>query len=497
MNTKALKVTSFIAAAGMMLAACAQPTPAVVEKIVEKPVEVVKEVVKEVPKEVVKEVVKEVAAPVKDRIPIRWYVGLGTGSDKDQIPVQKAFEDKFNKSQDEIELRVEIVTNGGGTIARDNLKAQIAAGNAPDIVGPVGKYGRAQFKGAWLDVDPLIKENNIDLTKIDPALIEFAKDEGVLVGLPYALFPSFTFFNKDLFDEAKLPYPPQEIGGKYKFPDGTEKEWNLDTYLELARLLTIDKAGKDATQPGFDPKSIVQWGYAQQWNNARAEFTLYGGPGTLIAEDGSAKIPDNWKAAAKLWYDGMWKNNSMANGPALSGELLSTPNAFASGNVAMTWTHTWYMCCVASDKNKNWSVAAPPLVNGKPLSKMHGDTFAIMKDTKNAKAAFKAMQAIMADKDLQVLYNGLPAVAADRPEYYKRQNETRKLAEGQVNWGMIEKMLAYPDVPNHEAWMPNMIKAEDRINAFQTLLQTKSDVNVDAELAKLETELTAIFKEAK
>jgi multiple sugar transport system substrate-binding protein len=53
---------SMLATAAMIVSACAQPTPQVVEKVVEKPVEVVKEVVKEVPKEVVKEVEKIVVA---------------------------------------------------------------------------------------------------------------------------------------------------------------------------------------------------------------------------------------------------------------------------------------------------------------------------------------------------------------------------------------------------------------------------------------------------
>ncbi|MBK9233049.1 MAG: hypothetical protein IPO15_19955 [Anaerolineae bacterium] len=61
--------------------------------------------------------------------------------------------------------------------ARDNLTAQIAAGNAPDVVGPVGTAGRAAFPGAFLDIEPLIKEANYDTSDIDPAFLQFPKDE--------------------------------------------------------------------------------------------------------------------------------------------------------------------------------------------------------------------------------------------------------------------------------------------------------------------------------
>ena len=65
----------------------------------------------------------------------------------------------------------------------------IAGGNSPDIVGPVGKAGRANFQGAWADITPLAEAAGYDLSQYDPALLEFTSDEGVLVGLPSASVP--------------------------------------------------------------------------------------------------------------------------------------------------------------------------------------------------------------------------------------------------------------------------------------------------------------------
>ena len=87
----------------------------------------------------------------------------------------------------------------------------IAGGNAPDIVGPVGKAGRASFQGAWADVGELAKAAGFDLSQYDKKLLDFTSDEGTLVGLPFALFPSFIFYNKKLFDEAKLPTRPRRL----------------------------------------------------------------------------------------------------------------------------------------------------------------------------------------------------------------------------------------------------------------------------------------------
>ena len=99
---------------------------------------------------------------------VRWFVGLGAGTDEGAIPLEEAFVEAYNASQDEIELVLEIVDADS---AYDALATQIAAGNAPDIVGPVGIKGRDSFKGAWLDLAPLIEANNYDLSAFDPGML--------------------------------------------------------------------------------------------------------------------------------------------------------------------------------------------------------------------------------------------------------------------------------------------------------------------------------------
>ena len=84
----------------------------------------------------------------------------------------------------------------------------------PDIIGPVGVEGLNIFRDNLLDLAPLIKSQNFDLTKFDPALADFFNmgKNGATIGVPYATYPSFLYYNKKLFDEAKLPYPPTKVG---------------------------------------------------------------------------------------------------------------------------------------------------------------------------------------------------------------------------------------------------------------------------------------------
>src|SRR5437762_7548187 len=83
------------------------------------------------------------------RTVVKWYVGLGTGGDPKQIDVQRAVVDQFNKSQNSTYLSLQIVDN---KVASTTLATQIASGNVPDIVGPVGTAGRATFDGNYLDL---------------------------------------------------------------------------------------------------------------------------------------------------------------------------------------------------------------------------------------------------------------------------------------------------------------------------------------------------------
>ena len=51
-----------------------------------------------------------------------------------------------------------------------------------------------------LDLSELIKSNNVDLTQYDESLVKYYNVEGQgQIGLPYAIYPSFIYYNKDLF----------------------------------------------------------------------------------------------------------------------------------------------------------------------------------------------------------------------------------------------------------------------------------------------------------
>lgn len=427
-----------------------------------------------------------------ERVQVRWFVGLGAGSDEPTFEPQKAVVDKFNASQDEIELVLEIVDNSQ---AFNTLATQISGGNAPDIVGPVGIRGRDSFKGAWLDLAPLVKETNYDLGQFDPAMVAFYQDstEG-LVGLPFAIYPSYLYVNKELFEEAGLPLPPTEYGKPYVDENGKEWPWNYDTVKMLALKLSVDAEGNDATSENFDSAEMVQWGFGQQWGDARSWGTLFG-PGSFTDAKGNAQIPQNWLAAWNWIYDGMWKSNFIPNGPYGSSDLLGSGDWFASGRLAMDHSHLWY--AGFAQLNFDWDIYPMPSYNGEITAKMHADTFVITKQSKKQKEAFKVLSYLLGEgsSDLLAIYGGMPARTSLQQDFLDNFFKT-KFPNQTINNKIVLDSIAYADNPNHESWMPSFQETTTRYGEFWSVLTNEPNVDINVEAEKLKNDLSQIFSAA-
>ena len=425
---------------------------------------------------------------------VSWFVGLGAGGQPQQLAAEANFVDAFNKSQKDVYISLEIYNNN---VAGSILKTQIAAGNAPDIIGPVGVEGLNLFRDQLLDLAPLIAKTGYSVPGVDPKLVDFFKlgENNATVGVPFATYPSFLYFNKDLFDEAKLPYPPTKVGEMYQ-----GKPWDMTALHDLAMKLTVDASGNDATSASFDPAHVVQWGFDMQYadNSPLAETSLFGASSFVGSDSKTAQIPEQVSTGEKWYNDGVWKDHFIPSASQINSDLLDKGNEFESGNLAMNESHSWFTCCVypaapAKPKIKQFGFAIAPSYNGTITAKLHADTFSLLKTTKVPDAAFKAMTALVASGELLTLYGAFPANPAQQDAFFKATNAN--FPGVKLDWSVPQAMLAYPDVPNHQSWVPNYAKAKAAWQAFQNKYRTTAGVDIDAELATLKTTLQGIFDE--
>jgi len=425
---------------------------------------------------------------------LRWYCCLGTGEDPSQVPTEKTVAAGFAKAFPGNTLKFEVTTYDA---ARDTLSTQIGGGNAPDVVGPVGIGGIAAFKGQWLDEAPYIAKSHFDLTQFDPAAVNFYKDtDGDQIGIPFDVYPSMLWYKQDFFDEIGLAAPPHKYGDKYKMPDGTELDWNYDTLRQLAMMLTVDKNNKDATQPGFDPTKIVQYGFEPQRDDLRG-LGAYWGPGNLMGPDGkTVVIPDAWKVAWKFYYDGMWKDHFIMTLPVWQSAAFGGGEyAFFSGHVAMSENFLWSSYGVAK-AGTDWNLAAIPAYNGKVTAPLNADTFAILKASKNPDAAFAAVTYLIdksSDK-LPQLYGGMPAVASHQDAFFagldaQKDEKGNILYPQHVDWQVAKDSVQYADSPNFEAYMPKYNETLTILSKYLTRWGTTPGLNMDTEIDNLQKEI--------
>lgn len=439
--------------------------------------------------------VDQTSTPIAGRTTVRWFVGLGSGTLTSQIEAQKAFVADYNaNNKDGIAIQLEVVENA---TASEVLRTEIAAGNAPDIVGPVGVIGRNGLSGDFLDLTDEIQKNKVDLTVYDSPLITFLQEGGAQIGIPYDIFPGYIWYNKDMFAAAGLPDLPTKIGELYQ-----GQPWTWDALAKVAASLTVDKNGFHSTDAGFDKNGIVKYGMDFQWADARRIASCFGG-GTFLGADGkTAQIPAAWADAFKWYYNAIWKGHYIPDGAAEASSILASGYPMSSGRLAMNAGWAWSITSIASaaaeSKVKSWDIAVMPSWNGITTSPLDADTFTILKTSKNPDAAFTAMQAIMADPSLMKNYGGEPARTADQAAYFASFDKTLApiFPGNHVTWSVLTEMATVPAVPSHEADMPNATKANADIMAFLSRLKNTSGLNIDTELAKLQQTLQKDFDSA-
>jgi multiple sugar transport system substrate-binding protein len=425
-------------------------------------------------------------------VDIEWYIGLGTGTNPEQIPVQEEQVDQFNADHPNIHITLTVVDS---EVAEQDLATRLPT-NPPDIIGPVGIRGLQGYGDSLLDLTQYIEAAGVDRTSIEESLWEVYQLDGKQIGIPMAVYPSFIYYNKSLFDEAGLAYPPHEVGEQYEGQD-----WTWETARDLARQLTVDTDGNDATSPDFDPSSIDVWGLDAQFtnNDPRAWSTIFGGAGSVVGDGVTAQWPDNWRDGLQFFYDGMWVDHFIPTKPELDA-IEPNGNSFQTGRIAMDVVHQWYTCCVYPTEGDppvtDWDIAVLPTgPDGTITSKLHADTVGILDSTENPEAAFEVLNWIRQNPALLEAWGALPAVTDQRDAFFASLDE--RFAPIEVDWSVSTQMLEYPDVPSHEAFMPNFTEANAANGEFGSTLWTTPDLDLDAEVDAHVERLQGIFEEAQ
>jgi hypothetical protein len=109
-------------------------------------------------------------------------------------------------------------------------------------------------------------------------------------------------------------------------------------------------------------------------------------------------------------------------------------------------------------------------------------------------AAFKALTAMVASADLLTAYGAMPADKTKQQAWF--DSIDKGFPGMKLDWDVAKAMLAYPDIPNHQSWVPDYSKVRSAMQAFGNAYRTTTGLDIDAELAKLQLTLQGIFDAA-
>lgn len=155
---------------------------------------------------------------------ITWFVGLASGEPpKESVCGNNAFVDPF--------------TNGAKEVAHEDGLVVVAA----------------QF---WNPCD-----HPIAPLKVRATLSSGNKSTPMIVNaVPSIVEPGSIGFYMATLPEDLVPNP-----NNIDF-DVNDADWDFDQMTEVARLLSVDVNGNDASSPDFDPASIIQFGTTNRWS---------------------------------------------------------------------------------------------------------------------------------------------------------------------------------------------------------------------------------------
>jgi multiple sugar transport system substrate-binding protein len=400
---------------GALAAACGgtpEPTPTArivekeVTKVVEKPVT---QVVDRPVTQVVERVITPTPLPVK-KVAIRYSMYTGTWDDI----IEKELLPAFSKDYPNI-----TVTYEKAPIDQywPRIETQAAAGIAPDtFCGGPTYNARYASKGIYLALEEFIKRDALKLTDYFPVGIETCRYEqasgvvgkGVLYGLPIAFMCSVLYYNKDLFDAAKVPYPTNK--------------WTKEDLLSAGLKLTTDKNGKHPGESGFDPANIKVYGAVKMHFKTQLVNFLWNNGAEIISPDGKECWLTKPEAIEALQFVGdCITKHYICGAPAF---YSATPNNFQDQQVAMriegSWQFDYY--CETATKFK-WDVIDVPLGNKSLPRVAYGDcdTNHVYAQTKLQEEAWSLLKWMSGPKGLAIYQKiGLPPLTSAAEEAVKK-----------------------------------------------------------------------------
>jgi multiple sugar transport system substrate-binding protein len=234
--------------------------------------------------------------------------------------------EEFKKSHPEYEFDLNEVA---GYSHQEALLNMLAAGNGPDCwfdsvrtTGMLARKGVVEPLDAYLAAEPAYKPESFTGNTFSCQTFD-----GQIWGIPWDSGALLIMYNKDLFDEAGVPYPDPNV-------------WlTWDEIIELGKQLTLDLEGKTPNDAGFNPGRVKQYGFMADTGHGRQTY-IWSNGAEIIAGDMTMPIDTPEFIEAMNWLADLGLKHYVAPSARYqTAQEITLP----SGNVAMQHAGVWSM----------------------------------------------------------------------------------------------------------------------------------------------------------
>ncbi|MBP8638428.1 MAG: ABC transporter substrate-binding protein [Dictyoglomi bacterium] len=359
--------------------------------------------------------------------------------------------DKFNKSQDEIEVEYQRVGDIG-----TKLLTAIAAGDPPDLAF-LWSYSVPEYaqRGALMPLDSFVRKSSLKKDMFIPAIWNLMFYGGKMYSLPILPWNVAFYWNKGLFREAGLD------------PNTSPKTIEeLDKFSE--KLTVKDDKGR-IVRMGFIPWSPGWWEWSWPY--------FFGGK---IYDDRTHKViltstpvikAYTWEANYSKKY-GVTQLSVFTSG---LGDYFSQNYPFFTEKTAMELAGCWEGKYIKNNNPKiEFGVALPPVQRPAKYGTnyVYADTNIIPKGSKHPNEAFKFMEYLYREDVMSEITKGFYTFS---PIKVQNQNQNYLKTHENPNIEALFKMAVSPNAffePRTPAWSFFMTELG---NARESIVQLKAE----------------------
>lgn len=308
------------------------------------------------------------------------------------------------------------------------ITAQMAAGQSPDI-GRIAESFMPTLidKGQAVDLTDYLTQ--LDMSQYyESTFTNAGTRDGRNYGIPSGVFYMVMYYNKNLFDQAGLPYP--------------SGDWNdASSFAEVRAAAQQLTAGEGADKT---------WGFfGGPYMAFIGQYAKSNGGQNVLNADQTCALTEPASLEVYQWFDQMMAaDKSMPTPTDLA--VVGQDDLFVGGKLAMLVNGTWMLQRVVREvEDFEVGIAAVPAGKGQAYSSQFVDNWVIWKGTRHEAEAWEALKALYSAEGWQALAatgtGGMPIHRATATQLLEETIGTKFSPEDKATFtGALEHTISVP-----------------------------------------------------